>query len=314
MLRNRASKSHRRVARPRLCVGVSRGTVLATGYNRPMAVVTKNTPETSSVAAKPRRRWYQFTLRTAGVWMALLCLLLGSFAWWRDRAERQRKVVEELRGLGATVDYRYFSLRNRNKPNEDKLGLLYNHVDEFFLCSFLRGNLGDDYVYDVGEVRFTNSIYDDAVPLEKTRSALLLLRKCPNLKELLIESNAIGGIELEQLACLESLERLVIFTRPKAPPGLLTDGDMKTLRRATSLKWLVLEGQPIGDKGVQHLTELQGLLELNLSRTHVTDQGLQKLSGLRSLTELNVEKTQVTLAGVKEYQSSSSCQLLYGSP
>ena len=58
-------------------------------------------PDSADNLAKPRRRWYQFTLRTAGVWIALFCLLLGSFTWWRDRDERQRKVEEEWRGLGA---------------------------------------------------------------------------------------------------------------------------------------------------------------------------------------------------------------------
>src|SRR5205807_1790586 len=81
------------------------------GYNPGMASTVENSEPTPQ--PRPRRRWYQFTLRTAGVWMVLLCLLLGSFAWWRDRAERQRKVVEELRELGASVQYRYFSLWER---------------------------------------------------------------------------------------------------------------------------------------------------------------------------------------------------------
>ena len=56
------------------------------------------------------RRWYQFSLRTACALLLVISLHLGAFAWWRDRAERQRKVVEELRGLGAFVSRRYFSL------------------------------------------------------------------------------------------------------------------------------------------------------------------------------------------------------------
>jgi hypothetical protein len=70
------------------------------GYNDAMPTsAADSTSGTPSPTARPRHRWYQFTLRTAGVWMVLLCLLLGSFAWWRDRAERQRKVVEEMRDL-----------------------------------------------------------------------------------------------------------------------------------------------------------------------------------------------------------------------
>src|SRR5436190_17976910 len=88
--------------------------------------------------ARPRRRWYQFTLRTAGVWMVLLCLLLGSFAWWRDRAERQRKVVEELEGLGAYVKYRLFSL-TKTETYDDPVMV----EEEWFLGTWLRHRFGD---------------------------------------------------------------------------------------------------------------------------------------------------------------------------
>src|SRR3954464_8455388 len=106
-----------------------------------MASTVTDTPQTPSpTAAQPRRRWYQFTLRTAGVWMALFCLLLGSFAWWRDRAERQRRVVEELRELGVDVSYRYYSLSERRN---------YDPSKEFFPCRVLRRCLGVDFLYEV---------------------------------------------------------------------------------------------------------------------------------------------------------------------
>jgi hypothetical protein len=72
-----------------------------TGYNRTMAAASANTPAISLPEEKPRRRWFQFSLRTALILMFLASLFFAGFAWGRNRAERQGKIVAELRELGA---------------------------------------------------------------------------------------------------------------------------------------------------------------------------------------------------------------------
>lgn len=257
-----------------------------------------STSDSPSQPARPRRRWYQFTLRTAGVWMALLCLLLGSFAWWRDRAERQRKVVEELRALGAHVEYRYFSLTERQAVDNP-----VSPSDEFFLCSWLRRFFGDDFVYDVGEVNLAYSDNFVPIPPKSTRSALRLLQKCPHIKKLVIDGNAVRGIDLEQLPFLKSLEFLSLGTRSNAPRGLLTNDDMAVLEQATRLQWLDLESHPIGDAGIQRLRNCQRLQVLMLRGTTVTDVSLDHLQGHPDLKSVFVGGTRVTPAGVKRFQA-----------
>ena len=254
---------------------------------------------TLSTLAKPRRRWYQFTLRTAIVWMVLFSLLLGSFAWWRDRAERQRKVVEEMRDLGATVDYRFFSLRKRDEENEAEYASLYDAEEEFFLCKFLRDTFGDDFVYGVGEVRFSNSAYERPISPERTSSLLSHLPRFPHLKELRLEGNAFTGADLAKLPCLDSLERLVVFTRPNGPSGLLTNSDVAPLREAIRLKWLMLPRQPIGDSGVAQLTGLRELVELDLSGTSITDGCFESLRHLPKLRSLDLSDTKITGEGFR---------------
>lgn len=283
-----------------------------------MAVVTKNTPEFSSPAAQPRRRWYQFTLRTAGVWMALLCLLLGSFAWWRDRAERQRKVVEELRGLGATVDFRYFSLTKRHTVDDP-----VSPEDEFFMNSWACRCFGDDFVYAVDSVSLAYFNGGDTFPPEKMRLALPLLPKCPHLTDLSLDGDTATGTDLKQIPYLESLKALSVIADSYNPQGLtdsdvssycgiraaylhsrglLTDDDLVLLESATCLEYLNLENQPIGDKGVMHLRNCRRLQTLMLRDTCVTDAALDHLHNLPELSYLSLLHTRVTAVGRKRFQ------------
>ena len=248
--------------------------------------------------AKPRRRWYQFTLRTAGLWIALFCLLLGSFAWWRDRAERQRKVVEELRGLGATVVYRYFSLTNTIPIHTDVYDVPIP-VDEFFICAWLRSWFGEDFVSSVDSVYLANSEDAPAVPADKTRRALQLLRQCPHLTSLDLEANAVRASEFEQLPCFSSIEVLTLVNRPGSV-GLLSDDSLTVLERASRLSRLELKGQPIGSAGVSHFRNCRHLRFLVLKDTMVGDDGLHHLSDLTELESLDLSGTRVSDAGLKQ--------------
>lgn len=250
--------------------------------------------------AKPRRRWYQFSLRTAGIGIFLLCLLLGSFAWWRDRAERQRKVVEELRGLGAMVEYRYFSLTNEQSIYDG----VFNSSepgDEFFLCSWLRRRFGEDFVSALDSVYLGDSVFSsaDAKPSETTRLGLRVLQRCPRLKTLELTASAVSGADFEKLPFFESLEELSIVTQPDEPNGLLSNDNLAVLERASCLRVLELNGHPIGDVGVRHLRNCRRLEVLKLSDTKVGDEGLGQLCELTELFMLELEGTLITDRGLK---------------
>jgi hypothetical protein len=70
----------------------------------------------------------------------------------------------------------------------------------------------------------------------------------------------------------------------------------------------------VSDVGLSYLRELTELEEwLGLCRTQVTDEGIQCLSGLTKLKQLNVRGTSVTEDGARSLQESlPSTMISYG--
>jgi Leucine-rich repeat (LRR) protein len=271
-----------------------------------MAAVSANTPAISPPEQKPRRRWFQFSLRTALLLMFLASLFFAGFAWRRNRAERQRQIVAELRELGADVEYSYFSLTKRRGFN-----IRVSPSEEFFLCAWLRRFCGDDFVYDVNAVYIVKS-----VPPEATRSALVLIKKLPELKRLCLDGDAITAADLRALPSLTSLEMLSLASRSAESSrtnrgGRLTDSDLTPLEGATQLQGLTLEYQPIGDAGIAHLRNCRKLQILYLGGTNVGDEGLEHLSELTELENLELQRSRVTDAGLKSLRNLNKLQVLW---
>jgi len=112
-----------------------------------------------------------------------------------------------------------------------------------------------------------------------------------------------------------------------------TDVTLERLKNVRTLKYLDLEGTPITDAGLEHLTDLplesldvhatevsneglrhigamQRLRTLNLAGTNVDDDGLEHLRGLTNLRRLMLKDTGVTDDGVKSLQESLQyCQI-----
>ena len=63
-------------------------------------------PNVTSSAAPPKRRWYQYSLRTLFVVVTLFCILMGTVVKQIViPAERQRAAVEQLEGLGGRFTF-----------------------------------------------------------------------------------------------------------------------------------------------------------------------------------------------------------------
>lgn len=266
-----------------------------------MADSVPNTPGATPTGAKPRSRWrFQFSLRTALVWFFALSVLFGVCAWWRDRAERQRKIVLELRELGAEVGYRYFSL-----TKEPSLDYIVPFCDEFFVCTWLRGILGDDYIYEVNAVRLAWSQRDFRhIPKEKTLAAVEIIKSLTHLEDLTLDGDIVKGQDLEALHCLETLKQLDLSSTHSNIPrikrlGFLADDDLAPLERAKKLRKLVLSDQPIGDAGLAHFRNCLEMEVLDLEKTNVGDQGLVYLSEMTKLTNLYIKHSRLTDAGLK---------------
>ena len=78
---------------------------------------------------KPKRRWYQFGLRTLMVLVLVLACALGWFVWKREQARKQQRAVEAIRSSGSSVGY-----------------------EESSWPEWLRNVLGDDFLLKVRRV------------------------------------------------------------------------------------------------------------------------------------------------------------------
>ncbi|MGI8980491.1 MAG: hypothetical protein ACR2FY_14785 [Pirellulaceae bacterium] len=265
-----------------------------------MADAPAITPAIDHSEAKPRRRWYQFSLRTALLLMFVISLLFAGFAWWRDRAERQRKIVAELRELGAEVDYKYFVFFERTtgvRPN-----------DEFFVVSHLRNRFGNDFVSDVRSVRYTPSAYVPPRPVpppEDGRRIVELVKQLPRLEDLRLHADVIP----QDLAEFPFLETIKLFSLLQSR-GTWTDADLAPFERCSKLEYFGLAQQPIDGSGLVHLHNSKNLRYLILWRTNVGDAALVHLPAMTSLEHLNLGRTKVSDAGVATAELPQSLQSL----
>jgi hypothetical protein len=104
-----------------------------------------------------------------------------------------------------------------------------------------------------------------------------------------------------------------IYTLLKDVPSLqeldlaglaLTDAQLASIAKLTSLRVLHLEKTPTTDAMLAHVKGLKNLAYLNLYGTQITDAGLAQLKGLSSLKSLYVFETKVTDAGITALKSS----------
>jgi len=77
----------------------------------------------------------------------------------------------------------------------------------------------------------------------------------------------------------------------------VTDAWLKCLANVTSLRKIDLANCAIQGPGLEHLSRLTGLRELNLTLTPVNDDGLKHLAGLKELRSLGLASTQCTGTG-----------------
>jgi Leucine-rich repeat (LRR) protein len=72
------------------------------------------------------------------------------------------------------------------------------------------------------------------------------------------------------------------------------DADLVEIAKLSNLRWLLLDANPVTDKGVESLTALQKLEHLGLEHTMVTDEGVRSIETLPRLQTLNLSRTDIT--------------------
>ncbi len=256
--------------------------------------------------APPRRRWFQYSLRSFLLVTAIVAVWLGHIA---GSARRQRKAFETLAARQCDVYFRHDLIYSEDGPLFGGFGGLYRHVTgrEWYHVvgaqphgpKWLRDWLGEDYFRTVAAV--------EVPPIEESNPE----DTGPVMERLLEDVSGLGHLrslsldgckdmtdaDCEDLNAIKGLERLFL-----ADTGI-TDAGLANLAELTHLRFLSLAGTKITDAGLVHLKRMRRLEMLELSNTSISDEGLKYLIPLKGLKYVYVDGTRVTKKGAQALEA-----------
>lgn len=218
-----------------------------------------------SQKAKPRRRWFQFSLGSLILLTTVVCITLAWLANERTRVVRREVAVARIEELDGEV---WFA-DSPKSFGRDRLHPL----------------LGENSNREIVGVKLSG--------LPVTDNELIHLARLTRLKRLYLFESQVGDAGLIHLAGMRHLEDLWLDRT------LVTDAGLAHLARIRSLKSLSLNNTHVFDPGLLHLARLRSLVYLSLTGTHVTDAGLVHLANLTKLEALWLANTKVTTEGVE---------------
>ena len=214
------------------------------------------------MSEKPKRRWYQFSLKTLLVTITILCIGPGGFvAFEQSKSRRQKAAVDLIEARGGGVDY----------------------DDEVVRRSpAMRSVLGEDRYSTTRSVSLRS---------QETRDCIPYLHVFPHLQDLYLGN--ISDADLVHLKALSTLKWLDLRETN------ITDSGLASLVHLSKLEALQLYGTRVSDDGLVHLGGLHHLTLLDMGKTQVTDAGLVAVSRLMSLERLYLFRAKITNAGLE---------------
>ena len=177
--------------------------------------------------AKPKRRWFQYSLRTLLLFVFLVSIPLSWFAVVVQNVRRQREAVVEIEQVGGYVVHDCFgnvvhAIVNRTKG--EKTGLA--HI----------GTLSQLELLDLTGFRMTDANLAD-------------LRQMTHLKWLWLDCTNTSDAGLEHLKGLIRLQSLGLRGNQ------ITDAGLEHLKRSRELRYVNLAGTKVTEQGVESLQE-----------------------------------------------------------
>ncbi len=229
--------------------------------------------------SRPKRRWYQFSLRTLLIGVLVVSLPLSWVACRMQKRRKQREAVTAIVKAGGKVSYDY------------------DRIAEPCIPKWARALLGDSFFYDVKSVVAYGSFGDDEASH---------LKELTNLTALYLTATQVTDAGLE---CLEGSTKLTTLDLNYTQ---VTDAGLEHIEGLKNLRYLSLCGTQITDAGLENLKGLTDLTGVDLDRTQITDNGLEHLEGLTNLRHLNLRWTQVTPEGVRKLRNAlPGCQAFH---
>ncbi len=262
---------------------------------------------------KPRRRWFQYSLRTLLLLVTALAVWLGFYV---HRANKQREAVAAIQRLGGWLRYDYQIVGGKFDPKAESP-----------IPVWLLKALGEVFFHDVVEV---NLVYNDDGPrrLENANlsdESLYHLPNLPGVRALLLRDAQATDEGLECVGQLKRLERLLVWDASEVSDfGIrylrdlknlrdlhisnsgITDDALRVIGTLYRLEHLSLQGNRFTDRGLKHLRKLSRLKSLSIGagKTRVTDDGLVHLHALKNLKTLELYGSPITHEGLAKLRSA----------
>jgi len=199
-------------------------------------------------APTPKRRWYQYSLRSMFVLTTLVAIACSWYAYEMKEAAQRRAAIAEFNERGGFIVY-----YEADDPNADSLPM--------GLC-LLRGLHGDEQLGNAVALFCFGSISD---------CELVRLTCLTNLYGIHLGDSQISDVGLASLSEFKKLKHLWLNETQISDSGLVR------LRSLTNLESLDLWGTQISDAGLTHLKRLNKLHTLTLMDTQVTEEGVKEL-------------------------------------
>jgi hypothetical protein len=221
--------------------------------------------------AKPKRRWFRFSLRTFLIVITLFSVWLG---WKVNAAHEQRRAVAAVRPLGL-IRYDY-----ELAPNTMAL----KPLPELDYCSSL---LGVDFFHCVAEISFCEE------SPKKCGDVLRQFGHFPRLRVVLLNEDSLHDEDLRGLENLTGLEYLWLNKNEISGTGF------KYLVNSRNLKLLSVADNPVTDESLETISNLPELSDIRLENTNVTDACIESLARLPRLTLVQIFGSHITGDGVR---------------
>jgi hypothetical protein len=203
--------------------------------------------ETLACVAKPRLRWYQFSLRSLLIFVTLCAIACSWLATWM---QGQRRQFEAAKAFGHVVSWeRHDGYYNYGTPSR-RLYKIKPCVMLFYRKTFIGKCFDDDTLFNVTEIVCGSSFYYS----ERTS-----------------KNPAVSDANIFNIRYLKHLQRLSISG------AQISDDGLKYIQTLPHLETLDLDNVDITDAGLVYLEGLSELKWLIITQTQVTKQGVEKL-------------------------------------